>query len=213
MKLHSYWRSSASYRVRIFLNLKGVSWDQETVHLVQDGGQQHTASYRKLNPSGLVPVLEDQGLTLNQSLAIMEYLEEKHPNPALMPAKAADKARVRALCYDIACDAAPLNNLRVQQYLSKELQISDEAKEAYLFHWLELTFSALEERVEKSADIRFLFGDQLTMADVVLVPQIYNAKRLQYDMSQHPKLDAIWHHCNTLKPFIDASPENQPDAI
>jgi maleylacetoacetate isomerase len=185
------------------------------VHLVKNGGEQHSEAYQRLNPNRLVPALEDNDLVLNQSLAIMEYLEEMYPNPALLPKDPKRKAIVRALCYDIACDAAPMNNLRVVNYLSNELGVSDEDRMTYIFHWLGLTFNALEDRATSllSSSGKFLFHDQLTMADVVLIPQIYNARRFDYDMTRHPTLNAIWHHCNSLDAFIDAQPENQPDAV
>ncbi|MFT7684819.1 MAG: maleylacetoacetate isomerase [Candidatus Azotimanducaceae bacterium] len=214
MKLYSYWRSSASYRVRICLNVKGLDWESEAIHLVQDGGQQHSEKFLKVNPSGLVPAFVDKDITLNQSLAIMEYLEELYPKPPLLPVDVRQRAGVRALCYDIACDSAPLNNLRVRQYLKNELDVTPEKEKAFLFHWLALTFSALETRAKSSDFLSgdFLWGNQVTMADTVLIPQIYNAIRLNYDMSQHPKLDQVWQHCNTLDAFIDALPENQADA-
>ena len=210
MKLYSYWRSSACYRVRIFLNLKGVDWDSETVHLIKDGGQQHSRDFLEINPSGLVPAFVDGDITLNQSLAIMEYLEEKFPEPALLPENIGERAKVRALCSDIACDASPLGNLRVRQYLTNELCVSSEKERVYLFHWLGLTFNALEER---AGEDNFLWGQTATMADAVLIPQIYSAIRLEYDMSQHPKLSTVWQHCNTLQAFIDAHPKNQDDAV
>ena len=214
MKLFGYWRSSASYRVRILLNIKKVDCEQQAVHLVKDGGQQYSEEYGRLNPNRLVPALEDGGLVLNQSMAIMEYLEELYPEPALLPEDLKQKAIVRALCYDIACDAAPLNNLRVVNYLSNELGVSDDQRMTYVFHWLGMTFKALENRANarlKSSG-KFLFHDRLSMADVVLIPQIYNARRFSYDMTQHPVLDAIWFHCNNLDEFIDAQPEKQADA-
>ena len=216
MKLYSYWRSSASYRVRIFLNLKGLDWQQEAIHLVKDGGQQFSENFLKLNPSALVPAFEDEDLVLNQSLAIMEYLEEKYPEPALLPNNLGDKALCRALCYDIACDAAPLNNLRVRQYLGKALSVTSEDEQTYLHHWLAISFDALETRLNnRGSDFqgRYLWGDSATMADAVLIPQIYNALRLKYNMREHPKLYGIWQHCNTLDAFVQAQPENQADAV
>jgi maleylacetoacetate isomerase len=215
MKLFGYWRSSASYRVRILLNLKGVNCERHAVHLVRGGGEQHSEAYQRLNPNRLVPALEDNGLILNQSLAIMEYLEELYPKPALLPVDPKQKAVIRALCYDIACDAAPMNNLRVVNYLSNELGVSDDNRMAYIFHWLGLTFDALEDRATSllGSTGKFLFHDKLTMADVVLIPQIYNARRFNYEMSKHPLLNAIWFHCNSIDAFVDALPENQADAV
>ncbi|MFT5209279.1 MAG: maleylacetoacetate isomerase [Flavobacterium sp.] len=210
MKLYSYWRSSASYRVRIFLALKSLDWDSETIHLVQDGGQQYSEGFLEINPSALVPAFVDGDVTLNQSMAIMEYLEEKFPEPALLPSDIGKRAKVRALCYDIACDASPLNNLRVRKYLTNEFGVTTEKEKAYLVHWLKLTFNALEERADGGD---FLLGETATMADAVLIPQIYNAIRIEYDMSQHLKLSRVWQHCNTLRAFIDAQPENQSDAV
>ncbi|WP_460862057.1 maleylacetoacetate isomerase [Rheinheimera gaetbuli] len=211
MKLYGYWRSSAAYRVRIALNLKQLSFENLPVHLVKNGGEQHSDSYKVLNPAELVPTFIDGDISLNQSLAIIEYLEEMHPEPALLPQEPAAKAKVRALALDIACDIHPLNNLRVLQYLSGTLALTDEAKTAWIQHWLHTGFNALEQRLTCSAG-HYCFGDSLTLADICLVPQVYNAQRFSLDMTAYPVIAAIHHHCQQLAAFALAAPEQQPDA-
>lgn len=211
MELYSYWRSSAAYRVRIALALKGVSADMHAVHLLQDGGQQRQAGYQTLNPAQLVPTLIDGDLVLNQSLAILEYLEALYPTPALLPADITQAVQVRAFALDIACDIHPLNNLRVLQYLTGPLQLSEQQKLHWILHWLQQGFQALELRVSKHSG-PYCFGDTVTWADVCLIPQIYNALRFGLDMTPYPTLERIYQQCKTLPAFIQASPEMQPDA-
>ncbi|WNO61434.1 maleylacetoacetate isomerase [Rheinheimera sp. MMS21-TC3] len=211
MKLYGYWRSSAAYRVRIALNLKQLSYDNIPVHLVKNGGEQHSVDYKALNPAELVPTLLDNDLSLNQSLAIIEYLEQKYPEPRVLPTDAAAKAQARALALDIACDIHPLNNLRVLQYLTGPLALSDEQKHAWIIHWLEVGFSGFEQRLATCAG-QFCVGDEVTMADICLVPQVYNAKRFGLDMVPYPRINAIVEHCQQLEAFKLAAPEAQPDA-
>mgnify|MGYP006199789249 FL=1 len=211
MKLFGYWRSSAAYRVRIALNLKQLAYDNIPVHLIKNGGEQHSVSYQALNPAELVPTLQDGELSLNQSLAIIEYLDEMYPQPALLPSDVADKATVRALALDIACDIHPLNNLRVLQYLTGPLQVGESEKLAWIQHWLHTGFSALEQRLAKTAG-QFCFNDDVTLADLCLVPQVYNAQRFSLDMSAYPTISRIHHNCQQLAAFALAAPEQQPDA-
>lgn len=211
LKLYSYWRSSAAYRVRIALNLKGVAYESESVHLVRDGGQQRQAAFRLLNPQGLVPVLVlEDGTALTQSLAIIEYLDETLPEPRLLPGDAAARARARALALAIACDIHPLNNLRVLQYLKRVLGQDQAAVDTWYRHWLVEGLAALEEQADPKGP--FLCGDQVTMADLVLVPQLYNARRFDCDLAPYPRLRAADAACAEMPAFIDALPENQPDA-
>ncbi|HWX03711.1 maleylacetoacetate isomerase [Collimonas sp.] len=218
MKLYSYFRSSAAYRVRIALNIKGMPYDIVPVHLLKHGGEQLSQMYRTLNSDGLVPTMvEDdaagsQGV-LTQSLAILEYLEEVHPAPALLPAAALDRAFVRSIALSIACDIHPVNNLRVLRYLVHELKVDENAKNAWYRHWCESGLAALETTLtrEKRSG-RFCFGDTPTFADCCLVPQIFNAQRLKCDLTAMPTLMQIYQNCQELEAFIQAAPQNQPDA-
>ena len=213
MKLYGYWRSSAAYRVRIALHFKEVEFESISVHLVKNGGEQHQESYVALNPTHLVPTLVDDinGVVLNQSIAILDYIEALYPQQALYPAKPVDKAQVQALSLDIACEIHPVNNLRVQQYLVKELGVSEENKLNWSHHWMSTGFAAFEEKLQKTAGI-FCFADEISMADLCLVPQVYNAVRFGVDMAPYPTINRIVEHCNTLPAFIAALPENQADA-
>ncbi|QSX36002.1 maleylacetoacetate isomerase [Shewanella sedimentimangrovi] len=212
MKLYGYWRSSAAYRVRIALNLKGLSCEQQSVHLVKDGGQQHQDDYVALNAQHLVPTLVlDDGTALTQSLAIMDYLDGLNDDNPLLPKDAVARAQVQAMALSIACDIHPLNNLRVLQYLSKDLALSDEAKNAWYHHWIHTGFAAIEQQLQQHAG-RFCFGDKPTLADVCLVPQVYNAERFKVPMDRYPNIVRICANCNALPAFMDALPENQPDA-
>ncbi|MDC2891368.1 maleylacetoacetate isomerase [Psychrosphaera sp. 1_MG-2023] len=212
MTLFGYWRSSAAYRVRIALNLKGLQYEQKSVHLIKDGGQQHAEDYADLNPNKLVPTLVDGEFTLNQSLAILEYLEIKYPNINLLPANLADNMKCRALALDLACDIHPLNNLRVLQYLTGPLAQSEEQKMQWYFNWLEVGFTAFEKSINKVAG-NFCFGDHVSWADLCLIPQVYNAERFNFDMSPYPLIQRVVAHCRTLDAFTKAAPENQPDAV
>lgn len=213
MKLHTYYRSSASYRVRIALNLKGLAADPRYVHLSKNGGEQFGPAFDSLNPQHLLPVLEDDGLVLPQSLAIIEYLDETRPELPLLPADPKGRARVRALSQAIAADIHPLNNLRVLKYLSEELGVSADQKNAWYRHWVALGLEALERQLAAHpATGRFCHGDTPTMADCCLVPQLYNARRFECDLSGYPTLLAIDERCAALPAFADARPEAQPDA-
>lgn len=213
MKLYSYFRSSAAYRVRIALNLKGLDADIVPVNLRKDGGQQHKPDYLSVNPSALVPTLVDGDFAVGQSMAILEYLEETRPQPALLPADPKGRARVRAMAQLIACDIHPLNNLRVLQYMKHTLNIDDAGRDEWYRHWVNIGFTALEAMLAGSTDTgRFCHGDSPTLADVFLVPQVANARRLDCDLSAMPNVVRIDAECMALDAFIKAAPANQPDA-
>ena len=213
MKLYDYFRSSAAYRVRIGLKLKGLDYEAIPVHLIKDGGEQLKAPYRAVNPSGLVPSLQDNGATITQSLAILEYLDEVHPMAPLLPRDALGRARVRSLALAIACDIHPLNNLRVLRYLVKEAGRSEDAKTAWYVHWVQEGFAALEAQLAGSSDTgRFCHGDTPTLADIVLAPQVFNAARFHIDMAPYPTIARIDAACRELPAFIAAHPSQQPDA-
>ena len=214
MKLYGYFRSSAAYRVRIALNLKGLSYEAVSVHLVKDGGQQFSEDYLAVNPTALVPTLQDGDLTLGQSMAIMEYLEEAYPSPALLPADLAGRARVRAIAQAIACDIHPLNNLRVLKYLKHNLQADDASKDAWYKHWIAVGLSSIESMLASSPYTgRFCHGDQPTLADLCLVPQLFNARRFGCDESAFPTVVRIDAACAELDAFRQAAPEQQPDYV
>lgn len=213
MKLYDYFRSSAAYRVRIALNLKGLDYEREFVHLTRGGGEQFSEQYGQVNPQRLLPSLEDGGQVLTQSLAIVEYLDETHSEPPLMPAEPAARARVRAIGLGIACDIHPIDNLRVLNYLTNELGVSDEQRTAWYRHWVELGLTAVEALVAGHPMTgRFCHGDAPTIADICLVPQIFNAKRFDCDLSGCPELARINDACLALPAFADAAPPKQPDA-
>jgi len=215
MKLYGYWRSSAAYRVRIVLNLKKLSAEHISVHLVNNGGEQHSETYQQLNPQHLVPTLVDnneQGeFSLNQSLAIIEYLEEKYPQANVLPTNFEDKAVVRGMAQAIACEIHPLDNLRVLQYLVKEMAVDESQKMKWYAHWIHLGFSALETQLERYAG-EYCFGNKVTLADVCLIPQVYNAKRFNVPLDAYPNIVRIWENCHQLDAFIQAAPEQQADA-
>lgn len=211
--LYTYWRSSAAYRVRIGLALKGLAFEARPVHLVREGGEQHHDAYRGLNPQQLVPTLLHDGHVLTQSLAILEYLEERFPQVPLLPADAAGRARVRALAQLVACDIHPINNLRVLKYLSEELGVSAEQKGAWYRHWVALGLQALETQLARDPETGlFCHGDTPTIADCCLVPQLYNARRFECDLTPYPTLIAIADRCEQLEAFVDARPDRQADA-
>jgi maleylacetoacetate isomerase len=213
VKLYGYFRSSATYRVRIALNLKGIAWQPVVVDLRVPVQAQRTPEFRALNPEGLIPVLIDRDNTFTQSLAIIEYLEETHPEPALLPRAPAERARVRALALAIACDISPLNNSGVLNYLRAPLGLDDTTVTAWYAHWIARGFEALEERARRlSGDGRYLYGGTVTLADVCLVPQVYNARRFNCDLAPYPALRAICAHLESLPAFAQAAPEVQPDA-
>lgn len=215
LKLYSYFRSSAAYRVRIALALKGLAYDTVPVHLLAGGGQQHGAAYRATNPQALVPALQEGegGAVITQSLAIMEYLDEAHGGAPLLPADALGRARVRALAQAIACDLHPLNNLRVLRYLKHELALSDAQKDAWYAHWMALGLSAVEEMLARSPDTgRFCHGDAPGLADCCLVPQVFNAQRFNCPLEGFPTIQRIVAECEALPAFQQAAPDRQPDA-
>jgi len=213
MRLYDYFRSSAAYRVRIALNVKGIVPDERTfVHLRM--GNQRAQDYLALNPQGLVPALAlDDGAVLTQSLAIVEYLDETHPQPPLLPADAEGRARVRSIALAIACEIHPLNNLRVLNYLIGTLGVSREQKDGWYRYWIDVGFEALEKSLSRDPVTgRFCHGDAPTLADVCLVPQLANARRFSIDLSPYPTLVRIESECNALPAFANAAPAKQPDA-
>lgn len=217
MKLYGYFRSSASYRVRIALNLKGLAYDVVPVHLMKNGGQQFSPEYRKLNPDALVPALIDDAaessVALTQSLAIIEYLDEVYPEPPLLPKNPVDRAYVRSIGLSIACEIHPLNNLRVLRYLVRDLKVSEDAKDMWYRHWCEQGLAAVEAVL--ATDNRagnFCYGDSPMLADCLLIPQIANAQRLNCDLSAMPTIMRINQTCLALESFANAAPARQPDA-
>ena len=215
LKLYSYFRSSAAYRVRIALGLKGLAYDTIPVHLLKDGGQQHASAYRQANPQGLVPALQlaDDGSVLVQSLAIIEYLDETQAGPALLPDDALGRARVRALAQMVACEIHPLNNLRVLKYLKHELGVSNMQKDAWYAHWVALGLQAVEDSLVRSPDTgRFCHGDSPGLADCCLVPQVFNAQRFNCALDAYPTITRIVAACEQLPAFQKAAPGVQPDA-
>lgn len=213
MRLYDYYRSSAAYRVRIALNLKGIQPDERTfVHLRM--GSQRALDYLAVNPQGLVPALAlDDGQVLTQSLAIIEYLDETHPKPPLLPQHPAARARVRAIALQIACDIHPLDNLRVLNYLIGTMGASRDRKDGWYRYWIDVGFEALEKLLARDrATGRFCHGDLPTLADICLVPQIANARRFNIDLSPYPTLIRIESACNALPAFAEAAPARQPDA-
>jgi maleylpyruvate isomerase len=213
MKLYTFFRSSASYRVRIALNFKGVSYEQAPIHLRRSGGEQFTAAYKAVNPQALVPALEDNGKILTQSLAIIEYLEDKYPRPPLLPADPADKALVRGMALIIACEVHPIQNLRVLNYVKKEYNQTDDQVNRWAQHWINLGLTALEQLIAAQPKRgKFCFGDTPTLADICLVPQLGNARRYGSDLSQYTNILGVEKNCMTLPAFVNAAPEKQPDA-
>ena len=211
MKLYNYFRSSAAFRVRIALNLKGVNYEYVSKSLLKN--EQRDADYLALNPQGLIPALEVDGSVLTQSLAIIEYLNDLHPQPPLLPADPLARAHVRSMSLAIACDIHPLNNLRVLNYVRQDLGQNDDGVNTWYRHWVGEGFRALEQQVAKhSSSRRYCFGDNLSLADVCLAPQMYNARRFNCDLTPFPTLVAISTHLETLPAFEAARPEAQPDA-
>jgi maleylpyruvate isomerase len=213
MKLYTYFRSSAAYRVRIALNLKGLQYEAMPVHLLRGGGEQLQEQYQAINPSGLVPAFQDDYITLTQSMAILEYLDDEYPEIPIMPKDSAGRARVRELAQIIACDIHPVNNLRVLRYLVRDLGLSEEVKNEWYRHWLVGGLEVLEKHLARDPSAGPLcHGHTPTIADCCLVPQVFNAQRNGIDISAYPNIARINAQCVALPAFVAAHPSNQPDA-
>ncbi|MBA3997647.1 MAG: maleylacetoacetate isomerase [Candidatus Accumulibacter sp.] len=213
LKLYTYFRSSAAYRVRIGLNLKGLAYEAVPVHLVRGGGEHLTPAYRALNAGAMVPTLVDGDAALGQSLAILEYLDETHPAVPLLPADPLGRARVRSLALTVACEIHPLNNLRVLKYLAGQFDASDEAKSAWYRHWVGEGMQIIETRLAREPQTgRYCHGETPTLADCCLIPQVFNAERFQVDLAPYPTIRRIHAACAELPAFAAAHPARQPDA-
>jgi maleylpyruvate isomerase len=211
--LYSFWRSSAAFRVRIALNLKGLDYTVIPVHLNKHGGEQLSPEYASKNPNRLVPLYDDGTNSIHQSLAIIEYLDEVYPGPNLLPKSPADKAWVRSLALDISCDIHPITNLRVLRYLIRQLNVGNEAKDSWYRHWVKEGLQGLETQLQNHHQVgRFAYGDQPGLVDICLVPQLFNALSIQLDTNPYPTLMRIFNECMRLPAFIDASWEKQVDA-
>jgi len=211
MELYGYFRSSASFRVRIALALKGLPYDHRPVHLARD--EHLNAPYKAMAPAALVPLLKDGDATLSQSIAIIEYLNETHPEPPLLPADPVGRARVRALSLDVACEIHPLNNLRVLRYLTREMGVSEDHKNRWYRHWVERGLEAVERQLaQHPATGRFCHGDEPTMADVLLVPQIFNAQRMECQLDHVPTVMRVFEACMQRGAFQASQPSACPDA-
>jgi len=211
MKLYGYYRSSASYRIRIVLNTKGIDWEYRTVLLTK--GEQNSEEFKAINPMGLVPVLDTGEAVLAQSPAIAEFLEEQHPEPALLPPDSLGRARVREMMHSIGCEIHPLQNSGVLKHIKAAYSLDNDAVFEWSRKWIDRGFSAFETRArERSADGRFSFGESLTLADIWLVPQVYNARRFELDLTPYPTIVSIDDHCQTLESIAAAHPSRQPDA-
>ncbi|HVU19875.1 MAG TPA: maleylacetoacetate isomerase [Rhizomicrobium sp.] len=211
--LYGYFRSSAAFRARIALNLKGIKPDLRFVHLLKDGGQQHAADYKALNPQELIPALVHDGHTITQSLAIVEYLDEILPEPPLLPKDAYGRARVRSLAYAVACDIHPVNNLRVNQYVKATFNADTAAQISWQRHWITIGFDALETTLSRDQETgTFCHGDAPTIADICLIPQCANARRVELDITHWPTIARIEAHALKHPAFTAALPKNQPDA-
>jgi maleylacetoacetate isomerase len=211
IKLYSYWRSTAAYRVRLALELKGIDYEMVPVSLLPGVSEHRQDAYRERNPQMLVPFLEDGDIGIGQSQAILEYLEETRSNDALLPESATERAAVRSFCNSICCDIHPLNNLRVLRYLQEELGIADAQRDEWYAHWIHEGFRSAE-LIAAASGGPFVFGETLTLADVCLIPQIYNARRFNVSLADFPQLVAVDAHCSQLPAFVAAKPDNQPDA-
>jgi maleylacetoacetate isomerase len=213
MKLYTYSNSSAAFRVRIAMNLKGIRPEQVFVSLIKDGGEHHKPEYRAVNPQELVPTLEVSGQAIGQSLAIVEYLDEVHPTPRLLPRHPLERARVRQIALAIACDMHPVNNLSVRQYLKSGMKHSDEEIAVWYEHFIHRGFKPIEALLANSKETgRYCHGDEVTLADICLVPQVYNARRYKISLDAYPTIVRIEAALRALTAFADAAPEKQPDA-
>ncbi|MGQ3889057.1 maleylacetoacetate isomerase [Legionella sp. CNM-1927-20] len=207
MKLYDYYRSTASYRVRIALNLKNISYETLSVHLINNGGEQHNPNYLKLNPQGLVPTLDENGHIISQSLAIIEYLDDINPSPPLLPQTPLGRAHVRSLALMIACDVHPLNNLRVLNRLRQQFHAEDEDIKSWYHHWLKEGFDSFERRLQEMPHKgQVCYGSEISLADICLIPQVFNAKRFGFPLTEYPLITAINSYCLSLPAFKDASP-------
>jgi maleylpyruvate isomerase len=210
MKLYNYWRSSASYRVRIVLSLKNLPYEYASINLARGGSR--TPDYEAINPQGKVPTLEDNGELLTQSLAICEYLEEKHPDPPVLPRDPAGRARVRAIALAVACEIHPIAGGRAQSYLSREFKASKEQCEQWSRHWMAEGFAAIDAMLKSKGTGRFCHGDTPTLADAFLIPQVYNAEAAGVDLTPYPTIRRIYAECTKHEAFERARPDKQPDA-
>ena len=212
MKLYTFFRSSAAFRVRIALNFKGIAYEPQFVNMPKD--EHKIPSYKSVHPQGLVPALDDGGKIYVQSLATMEYLEETHPLPPLMPTNPEDRAYVRAVAQIVACEMHPLNNLRTLRYVKKSYGVDDEGINTWYRHWVAEGFAGLESYLAGTGKTgRYCYRDQVTIADCCLVPQVFNAQRYNCDLAPYPTIMRIFSACMKLPPFIDAQPSKQPDAV
>lgn len=214
LKLYTYFRSTAAYRVRLALTLKGLDYDAVPVHLLKKGGEHKQSEYLEKNPGGLVPALETDDAVLAQSLSIIEYLDETWPEPTLLPRSPLQRAQVRAFAQSIACDIHPLNNLRVLQYLKRNLGADEDAVQTWYEHWIAQGFRGVEEilaRQQHGGD--FCFGDSPGLADICLIPQVYNAVRFNCPLDDYPNIRRIDRHCRSLPAFAAAAPDRQADAV
>jgi maleylacetoacetate isomerase len=213
MKLYTYYRSSAAFRARIALNYKGIQYESVPRHLLKKGGEHRQPEYLQANPQGLIPALEDDGVVVGQSLAILEYLEEKHPEPPLLPKEAMARAQVRSMMLGIACDVHPLQNLRVTNFLAQDFGHDDAEVARWRMHWISLGLGVMEKLVQRhSGDGQHFFGNMVTFADVCLLPQMVSSKRFGCDVGKYPALVKVCEHLEKLPAFAQARPEAQPDA-
>ena len=217
LSLYSYFRSSASFRVRIALNFKGLDYDSVPVHLLRDGGEQLKSDYRSINPDGLVPALvvgeADRAQVLTQSIAIIEYLDEFYPSPPLLPGAPGDRAFVRSVALQVACEIHPVNNLRVLNYLKAVLNVTDSQRSNWYAHWIQSGFASLERSLSNDPRVGdFVFGDTPGLADVCLIPQVWNARRFEISLDAYPIVRRIFDHAMSLPAFVNAGPAVQPDA-
>ena len=207
LKLYNYFRSTASYRVRIALNYKELPYQLHEIHLVNGGGEQFSAEYQTINPQSLVPSLVDDNIVIHQSIAIIEYLEERYPKPALLPNDPVVRAHIRSLAQIIACDIHPLNNLRVLKYLKNDIKVTDKQKQQWYHYWIIQGFTAIEKILQQQGSSgKFCFGNKVTLADIVLIPQVYNANRFNCSLDNFPLIKQINDHCLTLSYFANAAP-------
>ncbi|MEM1244085.1 MAG: maleylacetoacetate isomerase [Pseudomonadota bacterium] len=213
MELYTYFRSTASYRVRIVLNFKGLDYQSKPIHLLKGGGEQFKENYRQINPMELVPTLIHDEKIITQSLAIIEYLEECFNKPAILPADIYKRAFVRSIAQAVCCDIHPLNNLRVLTYLKQVLDVSPESKKLWYANWITKGFTAIEIMVKDSISAKYCCGDSATLADVCLIPQVFNAIRFNVSLKPFPRIRQIYEHCMTLPYFDEAKPESQLDAM